>query len=351
MIEPTLLPCKQAALIASLCTPQPSLCKSLRQTLLEHCSSKALNAFAFGMGALAWVRDSKRPAPADGAPAPQGRTVVSGAPAVLPPPAKKPKKLVWKREDAAPSGGAQQAAAAGRQQEQQQGQQQCQQQPAAAQQAAVQQRRDGVRKAEANQPAAAHPAAGEKARAPGNAAPAPDAAGQPRSTAATAAQADVERLRQAILAQEARLRQQEAAAAAAKAAAASSAEVQARQKQERKARLEAGFAAALAAAQKEAAEAAVAAGASALAADAEEVHRVLAARDDYSLLRLAPGAAAAAIRRRYREMAVALHPDKCREPQATEAFQVGGVGRRRWVVAASLQSAALEHATASGAAA
>ncbi len=48
------------------------------------------------------------------------------------------------------------------------------------------------------------------------------------------------------------------------------------------------------------------------AADAAEVARVLAARDDYAVLRVQPGASSAAVRRRYREMAVSLHPDKCR---------------------------------------
>lgn len=36
---------------------------------------------------------------------------------------------------------------------------------------------------------------------------------------------------------------------------------------------------------------------------------------------LQPGADAAAVRRRYREMAVSLHPDKCRAAGATDAFQ------------------------------
>lgn len=96
---------------------------------------------------------------------------------------------------------------------------------------------------------------------------------------------------------------------------------QARQREERRSKLEAGFAAALAAAKKEAASAAAAAGPLAATADAAEVERVLSSRDDYALLQLAPGAASAAIRRRYRELAVALHPDKCKEPQAKEAFQ------------------------------
>ncbi len=47
------------------------------------------------------------------------------------------------------------------------------------------------------------------------------------------------------------------------------------------------------------------------AADAAEVARVLAARDDYEVLSIQPGASSAAVRKRYREMAVALHPDKC----------------------------------------
>ena len=35
------------------------------------------------------------------------------------------------------------------------------------------------------------------------------------------------------------------------------------------------------------------------------------ARDDYEVLRLPPGCTLAALKKRYREMAVALHPDKC----------------------------------------
>lgn len=40
-----------------------------------------------------------------------------------------------------------------------------------------------------------------------------------------------------------------------------------------------------------------------------------------SLLQLQPGATGAAVRRRYRELAVTLHPDKCRSEGASEAFQ------------------------------
>lgn len=51
------------------------------------------------------------------------------------------------------------------------------------------------------------------------------------------------------------------------------------------------------------------------AADTAEVARVLAARDDYAVLCVQPGASSAAVRKRYREMAVSLHPDKCRVSQ------------------------------------
>ena len=246
------------------------------------------------MEALAWVRDShKRPATAGGGGAapPAGRTVVSGAPAVLPPPAKKAKKLVWKRDAAAeaPAGPPTQ-----QQQQQQQG-------GAAAPAAAARQQarpQDEQQQQEQQQPTQ-HT---HDTRAQASSAAAAQQGGKPAPGAApsAAAQQELERLRHQIAAREARLRQQASAAAAAKAAAAD-AEAQAqRQKEQRRAKLEAGFTAALAAAQKEAAEAAAAAGLAAVAADSPEVARVLASSDDYALLQLAPGTAAAAIRRRYR---------------------------------------------------
>ncbi|PSC67835.1 hypothetical protein C2E20_8489 [Micractinium conductrix] len=293
------------------------------------------------MGALAWVRDAnKRPAPdggggggasGSGGGQPAGRTVVSGAPAVLPPPSKRPKKMVWKRDAAAAaqadgSTAAASGAAAGNGQPPATDQQQ--QQPAVDQQQAQdvkqpaaetahdQQRQHGKHHGKHHAPHQQH---GTRKPAVARAAAKPAAAAGSASGAAQAA--ELERLRLQIAAQEARLKSQTAAASAAKAAAASAAAEVARQKEARKAKLEAGFAAALAAAQKEAAAAAAAAGPAAAAADAAEVARVLAARDDYGVLQLAPGAPAAAIRRRYREMAVALHPDKCRQEQAKEAFQ------------------------------
>jgi hypothetical protein len=198
------------------------------------------------------------------------------------------------------------------------------------------------------------------------------------------AAAELERLRQAIQAQEARLRQQTGSSATTAAQAAAASAVQARKRAAQRARLEAGFPAALAAAQREAAEAAAAGPATAGASEAE-VRRVLESRDDYAVLQLAPGAAAATIRKRYRcgsvacrlplllarmsdlaawlgagesghhnkactdgfrrppsvlaattlqppmldfiavawcrELAVSLHPDKCSAPGAKDAFQ------------------------------
>jgi hypothetical protein len=48
------------------------------------------------------------------------------------------------------------------------------------------------------------------------------------------------------------------------------------------------------------------------AADSQEVERVLSARTDYAVLQLQPGAQAIQIKKRYRAMAIALHPDKCK---------------------------------------
>lgn len=92
------------------------------------------------------------------------------------------------------------------------------------------------------------------------------------------------------------------------------------ERQRRRAKLEAGFTEAFNKA-KEAAAAEIAASKTAISfADKAEVSRVLNATSDYAVLRLRPGADSAAIRKRYREMAVNLHPDKCPTAQATEAF-------------------------------
>eukprot|EP00884_Botryococcus_braunii_P000883 jgi/Botrbrau1/10796/Bobra.0064s0002.1 len=56
-------------------------------------------------------------------------------------------------------------------------------------------------------------------------------------------------------------------------------------------------------------------------ADEVEVARVLAASTDYAVLQVQPGTAAADIKRRFREMAISLHPDKCKVEGASDAFQ------------------------------
>lgn len=91
-------------------------------------------------------------------------------------------------------------------------------------------------------------------------------------------------------------------------------------REERKRKLEAGFLDALAAA-KETAAADILASRAHLFADEAEVQRVLKAASDYGVMQLAPGTSAALIRRRYREMAVRLHPDKCNVQGASDAFQ------------------------------
>ncbi len=55
--------------------------------------------------------------------------------------------------------------------------------------------------------------------------------------------------------------------------------------------------------------------------DAKEVARVLAAKGDWEALGLAQGSGGAVLKKRYRELAVRLHPDKCRAEDATAAFQ------------------------------
>ena len=57
------------------------------------------------------------------------------------------------------------------------------------------------------------------------------------------------------------------------------------------------------------------------AADNDEVDRILSAHTDYEVLNLHPGVDASTVKRRYREMAVKLHPDRCNASGASDAFQ------------------------------
>ena len=49
--------------------------------------------------------------------------------------------------------------------------------------------------------------------------------------------------------------------------------------------------------------------------------RVLAARDLYEALGVAPDASAAEVQKAFRALSLTLHPDKCSEPGAEQAFQ------------------------------
>ena len=93
-----------------------------------------------------------------------------------------------------------------------------------------------------------------------------------------------------------------------------------REREERKKRIEAAFASAFEAAKKSADSDIAAAQAPIQFADEKEISRVLHATSDYKVLELVPGVDAAAIRKRYRELAIRLHPDKCKLPGASEAF-------------------------------
>jgi curved DNA-binding protein CbpA len=88
----------------------------------------------------------------------------------------------------------------------------------------------------------------------------------------------------------------------------------------RKRKLEIGFSSAFAAAKQAAAADIASSKASLSFADQKEVDRVLAAGSDYGVLKLAPGADSASIKKRYKEMAIQLHPDKCKAPEAGDAF-------------------------------
>jgi DnaJ family protein B protein 12 len=130
------------------------------------------------------------------------------------------------------------------------------------------------------------------------------------------------RLKAKIQAQQAKQEAVRAAQAQAAAQAAAAAELEAR-----RARLNGAFGAAFAnaakvqAEKKQAAAAAAAAAPSGGAADAAEVARVLGSRSHYDVLQLSPGCGSAALKKRYREMAMRLHPDKCGAEGASAAFQ------------------------------
>eukprot|EP00798_Chlamydomonas_sp_ICE-L_P025856 gene25856-11528_t len=65
----------------------------------------------------------------------------------------------------------------------------------------------------------------------------------------------------------------------------------------------------------------VAAAPSVVIADVTEVARVLDAKNDYECLKLHVGSSMAQVKKTYRQLAMALHPDKCKVEGASEAFQ------------------------------
>jgi hypothetical protein len=143
------------------------------------------------------------------------------------------------------------------------------------------------------------------------------AAAAEKEAAAEKKRQEVEALRRQIAERKAEL---DAAKAAAKEAVAADEEAKEAEREQRKRKLNAGFAAAFSAAKDAAAADIAASKAPVTFANQAEVDRVLAAGSDYGVLRLAPGADAASVRRRYREMAVQLHPDKCKVSRSGDAF-------------------------------
>ena len=68
-------------------------------------------------------------------------------------------------------------------------------------------------------------------------------------------------------------------------------------------------------------EAAPAAPAARTVADEREVKRVLGCLNNYQIFGVAPSAEGGAIRKAYLKLSRSLHPDKCKVPGATDAFQ------------------------------
>ncbi|KAG8465231.1 hypothetical protein KFE25_012594 [Diacronema lutheri] len=58
-----------------------------------------------------------------------------------------------------------------------------------------------------------------------------------------------------------------------------------------------------------------------MASEHAECERVLSAKDDDAILRLTSAGSIGDVRRAYRTLALAIHPDRCGHPSATAAFQ------------------------------
>ncbi len=94
-----------------------------------------------------------------------------------------------------------------------------------------------------------------------------------------------------------------------------------RRKEDRKKKFEASFADAFESARKQFAEDLASKKTHVVFADDREISRILSAKSDYAVLKLAPGASGAELRKRYREMCLSTHPDKNKHPRAMEVFR------------------------------
>lgn len=144
---------------------------------------------------------------------------------------------------------------------------------------------------------------------------------QRRQAALTKKMQDVAQLRREVHQRQRRQSAAEAAAKIAEQQLRTAADTTAAKARHSRQHLQAAFAEAFKEAAQQAAADATAPRPSASAADAAEVARVLAATSDYDCLQIPIGSSADVIRRRYRDMAKALHPDKCGAPGAKDAFQ------------------------------
>ncbi|GIL88212.1 hypothetical protein Vretimale_14104 [Volvox reticuliferus] len=134
-------------------------------------------------------------------------------------------------------------------------------------------------------------------------------------------EAALEELRRQLAAKEATVRAKQNDLAARQAAKVAKEAAQRAEVEQRRAQLSRGLAALVEAAApggKQGAEAP--GGLSGRLAGPEEVRRVLGAVSDYEVLQLPTGCTATEVRKAYRRLAASLHPDKCREQGAQEAF-------------------------------
>ncbi|KDD77178.1 hypothetical protein H632_c3p2 [Helicosporidium sp. ATCC 50920] len=267
------------------------------------------------MGSHVWQRDAKKST--------GGKTFAVGVPAIVPapvPPPPKRRKLVWSRQDAAAARDAEAAAtkdAGSAAQPKNASPGEANLASAADESAELAERRDGSAQAgPSGQDRAEAPRGPLKKRAD---APALRASAEPKPTALDAAlearRKEMEALQRMIAEKKAErdgaLKRQAEAHARVK-----SGELEAWRSQ-----INSAFQSILASAKQDAAEDIAVQKVPVTYATRADIQRVLDAPDDYSVLQVQPDTSAAELRRRYRRLAVTLHPDKCATEGASEAFQ------------------------------